>query len=96
MSRKEEWIERMMNSEDYIGLSNPSDALMRKLKAIPSRIEESYNSVPKKVVWSVAAGIALLICLNFASLNNYNRSSTQNASQSEELSEAYFSYLKQI
>lgn len=96
MSRKEEWIERMIKSEDYIGVASPSDELLRKLKAIPSKLEDSYNSIPKKVIWSVAASFALLICLNFTSVNKYNSVSKRSASQSEELSETYFSYLEQI
>jgi len=94
MSKKESWIEETMDTDKMISRVEPSDALMSRLKAIPAQVKESYDLIPKKVVWAVAASIAILITVNIISLNSYDVSETT-ISQGE-LTETYFSYLQQL
>ncbi|MDX2362239.1 MAG: hypothetical protein QNK23_15640 [Crocinitomicaceae bacterium] len=93
MNNKDSWIEETLNTDKIVGRVEPSDALMKRLKAIPSHMKESYDLIPKKVVWAVAASIAILICVNIVSYNNYepNEAVSQN-----EPTESYFSYLQQL
>ena len=95
MDQKEKWIESTLNVENTVGKIKPSDALLEKLRAIPSRINESTVFIPKKIVWAAAASIAILVCLNLYSTINY-KTSKETISQNEVLSETYFSYLKQL
>ena len=95
MDQKEKWIESTLNAESFVDKTQPSDALLAKLRAIPSRINEASVFIPKKKVWAVAASVAVLVCLNIYSTSNY-KSSKETLSQNEVLSESYFSYLKQL
>ena len=95
MDQKEKWIESMLNAESKVEKIQPSDALLAKLRAIPSHINDTSVFIPKKTVWAVAASIAILVCLNIYSSINY-KSSKETLSQNEVLSETYFSYLKQL
>ncbi len=95
MDQKEKWIEEHLNTETFIGKAPVSEDMMMRLKAIPSIAKTTYDSVPKKVVWAVAASIAILICVNIFSLNGYESSSNEGTAQTE-YSDSYFSYLKQL
>ena len=95
MNPKEKWIEDRMNAGDFIERVPASEELISRLKAIPSQVKSTYDKVPKKVVWAVAASIAVLICINVISLNKYD-SSTEETATSSETSDSYFSYLKQL
>lgn len=95
MNPKEKWIEERMNADSFIERVAPSEELIGRLKAIPSLVNSTYEKVPKKIVWAVAASIAILICVNLISLNKYDSAVKQNTS-SNEVSDSYFSYLKQL
>ncbi|MDG1147905.1 MAG: hypothetical protein P8N52_06320 [Crocinitomicaceae bacterium] len=95
MERKEQWINQIMDTEVYINQAKPSQALQARLKRIPNTLSVSYIRLPKKVVWSVAASIAVLICMNFIAVNEYS-SNTSSSSNSTELMDSHFSYLTQI
>lgn len=84
-------IKKTMDVGDHVSRVPASDALVQRLKQIPSTVQESYAKVPKKVVWAVAASIALLIALNVLSARDYakNQGTTvQNTS--------YFDHLKTL
>jgi len=95
MNQKEKWIEDQMNAESFIEHVPPSEELMNRLRAIPSQVKTTYDTVPKKVVWAVAASIAILLFVNVISFSNYKTSNTETTSQNE-VSDSYFSYLKQL
>lgn len=91
MKPMEDEIDKIMNVASRIAPVPPSDALMQRLRQIPSNVRETYDSIPKKYVWLAAASIALLIALNIASARTYNASEegTSNAS-------SYFSHLNSL
>ena len=95
MNDKENWIEETLNGEGIVGRAVPSDALMHRLKAIPGNVKSTIDIVPKKVVWAVAASIAILVCVNVIAMNSYEPNSETNVSQTG-LDEDHFSYLKRI
>jgi hypothetical protein len=95
MSQRDNWIENVIKADSAVGKIQPSAELIDRLKAIPSTVKESYDLVPRKVVWAVAASVAILICVNLVSFKNYDSSAKENLSQTE-VSESYFSYLEQI
>lgn len=70
-----------------------SDQLVHRLRQIPTNVRERYEKVPKRVVWAVAASIAVLIVLNVLSARNYTE---QNAIGSNETPVSYFDYLKTL
>jgi hypothetical protein len=95
MERKEHWIDQTLATEKFIQSVEPSNELMMRLKNIPNTISESYDKIPKKVVWAVAASIAILVCMNFISLKEYKQSSSSSI-ETTELLDSHFSYLKQL
>ena len=92
MNQKENRVEETMRMADHVQRVSPSDDLMNRLRSIPGSVKQGYDKVPKKVIWLAAASIAILICLNFYSLNNYNQTETQET----EHDDSYFSYMKSI
>ena len=93
MNQEHPNVKETLSMSDRIQKVAPSEDLMAKLRAIPSNVKQTYDKVPKKVVWAVAASIAVLVFLNVFSLREYNeKKSVQETNQTE----AYFSYLKQL
>lgn len=87
----EEKVNRTERMAELVQQVEPSESLMQRLHSIPKQV---YDKVPKKVVWSVAASIAVLIVLNVFSLQEYNETeTTTNKTQTED---SYFSYLNQL
>lgn len=95
MNEERNRIEDTMSMSDHVQRVQPSNDLMNRLRNIPSQVKQGYDKVPKKIVWLTAASIALLIGLNFFSLNNYNKSQSEN-STTENVEDSYFSYLKNV
>ncbi len=94
MNEKEHWIERHLNTGEFIHRTEPGSDLMNRLRAIPGNVPKVVNMVPKRVIWMVAAGLALLISLNLLSVKSYEKASDrQEISQTDDI---YFSYLKQL
>lgn len=92
MNQKENRIEETLNMASRVQKVSPSDDLMNRLRSIPTSVKQGYDKVPTKVIWLAAASIAILICLNFVSLNNYSDSETQDTEQVD----SYFSYMKTL
>lgn len=90
----EERINKTLDMAERIQSLTPSDDLMRRLKSIPDNVKQGYNLVPKKVIWAAAASIALLIGINSFSYYKYQKSSSEQTTQSQD--DAYFSYMKQL
>ena len=95
MDLKEKWIEEQLNPSRFIGSVPVNDALMQRLKTIPKLVKTNYDRVPKRTIWMAAASIAVLLCINIASFTSYKKAKTETTSQSE-VSDPYFSYLKQL
>ena len=95
MERKEQWVNQTMDTGTYIKQVAPSQELRARLKCIPTTLSTNYSKLPKRVVWSVAASIAVLIYINCIALNAYN-SNVSSDLDSIELIDPYFSYLTQI
>ena len=95
MNEERNRVEETMGMSDHVQRVEPSNDLMNRLRAIPSKVKQGYDIVPKKIVWLTAASIALLIGLNFASLNNFNSTDSDN-STTETVEDSYFSYLKNV
>lgn len=85
-------IEKTLLTAERIDYVLPSEQLMARLKQIPTNIQKGYGTVPKRIVWAVAASIALLIAMNVLSLKNY---STEKQT-SENTSNSYFDYLNTL
>lgn len=94
MDTSESKIEKTINAAKHINRVEPSEHLMTRLHAIPASLNQTYDRVPKKIVWTVAASIAVLVVLNVFSLDQYNDSRQDAANQTQE--ESHFSYLKQL
>lgn len=94
MNQKDRNIEETLEMANRIERVTPSDDLINRLKSIPVSVKQGYDTVPKKVIWMAAASIALLICLNFISFNNYQESKSDTTTQTEE--DSYFSYMKNV
>lgn len=94
MSHEEKWINETLGMAERIERVQPEESLLLKLKSIPETAAVLYDRIPKKVVWSVAASLAILFALNFFSVKNYSDKKVQNTST--ETTDNYFSYLKQL
>jgi hypothetical protein len=93
MTPNESEIERTIKAGDRISNVPASDALVERLKNIPQTVREGYERVPKRVVWAVAASIAILIALNVLSARDYAKSESQQSSQQ---TNSYFDHLKTL
>lgn len=85
-------IEKTINVISEIGRVEPSEELLTRLKNIPSQVRAAYDVVPKKIVWSVAASIIVLVVLNVFSMREYKHSK----SSTETNTSSYFDYMKQL
>ena len=94
MNQKETWIDNQMNTENYISSVQPSEALLNRLKEIPGSIRTSIDLIPKKYIWAAAACIAILVCLNIWSVDQYRTS--KDSSTTAQTEDPYFNYLKQL
>lgn len=88
-------IEDILSMGDQVQRVSPSNDLLNCLKSIPEQVKQGYDKVPKKVIWMTAASIALLISLNFLSLNEYKQSQS-NGGTTESADDSYFSYMKNV
>lgn len=88
-----EEVERVLNVSQEMKAIHPTEALMKKLYNIPENLRQTYDRVPKRVVWSVAASIAVLVLLNIFIFSDNKR---VEPSGSESLELHYFSYLKSL
>ena len=95
MERKEQWINQTMNTETYIRQVEPSQELRARLKRIPTTLSANYTNLPKSIVWSAAASIAVLICINCIVLNEYSSNASSDL-DSTKLIDSHFSYLTQL
>ncbi len=86
-------IDETLNTGDRIVSATASDALMQRLMQIPASVRAGYDTIPKKVVWAVAASIALLIALNVYSANSYTKNES---TQHSESTSSYFDHLKTL
>lgn len=91
-TKKEEWVNKMMDSADTLNRQPVSEELKQRLFSIPSEITLLNRTIPMSAVWLAAASIALLIAINVATVKRM-RSSAQphNTIYTE-----YFSYLEQL
>jgi hypothetical protein len=92
MERMENKIAKTMDSLAQIERVEPSSELLNRLKSIPTQVRDAYDVVPKKVIWSVAASILVLVLLNVFSMKQYGETETAEGQQTEN----YFNYLKQL
>lgn len=95
MNEERNRVEETMGMGDHVQRVAPSSDLMNRLRNIPSQVKQGYDMVPKKVIWLTAASIALLIGLNFFSLNDFNQTDSNNTTTETE-QDSYFSYLKNV
>lgn len=95
MNQGENKTEDTMRMGDHVQRVSPSNDLMDRLRSIPGQVKAGYDKVPKKVIWMAAASIALLICLNFLSLNEYKQSQSE-PTTTESIDDSYFSYMKNV
>lgn len=94
MNEKESWIERHLESIEFVRPVESSEALRMRLRSIPLQMGKKVYEVPKRAIWGLVAGVAVLITVNLISLSNYeNAQSSQEAATS---ADSYFSYLNQI
>ena len=89
---KKDLIEKTMNVTEKIQHVEPSSQLMERLRAIPDRVIEVYDRVPRKVIWSAVASIIILIAINMYSARKYSNSQAESYATGE----GYFDYLKHI
>lgn len=97
MNEKEQWIDQHLRSEEFLQKAAPGSDLMARLKAIPVKSGAIRVLIPKRIIWSVAAGITLLIVLNLISIQSYRKAERAQETSSTTVNEdAYFSYMKQL
>jgi len=85
-------IEKTLQTAERIGSAVPSEQLMARLKQIPANLQKGYSTVPKPIVWAIAASVALLIAMNILSLKNYSNSQQS----SDTTTNSYFDYLNTL
>ena len=93
MNQKETWIAEMENTE-FVHRVEPNAELINRLKGIPQQLSKKLNWIPKRMVWTAAASIALLIGVNAWTYYGYKNSTERTAEQTVE--ESYFSHLEQL
>ena len=71
MKRQEEWIDKAMNSTNGLIQAQPSDNLRTKtLLRMKAASKQNIFSIP--LFWTVAASIALIVCVNIGVLVTSN------------------------
>jgi len=73
---KEQWIETILNSTNGITPVVPSDNLLDKIQ----RRIDLKSKVSPKIVWLVAASVAVLAILNFSIVISNNNQKTSETS----------------
>jgi len=94
MNEKEDWIKRHLESTEFVHPAEASAALMARLRSIPVQMGKKVYLVPKRAIWGLVAGLAVLITVNLISLTTYEK--TKHLQESSTASDSYFSYMKQI
>ncbi len=92
MNRMEQDIEKTLQSAERIRFVAPSEQLLNRLKNIPTDVKQGYAMIPKKIVWTIAASIALLIAVNMVALKRYSSTQVQQTTTTN----SYFDYLNTL
>ncbi|MFN5148900.1 MAG: hypothetical protein ACK46O_06215 [Flavobacteriia bacterium] len=91
-TKKEQLVNKTMESADSLNRVPVPDALKERLFSIPNEIKVLNSTIPMRAVWLAAASVALLILMNFVTVKRV-RTSEQ---QKDTLYTEYFSYLEQL
>ena len=96
MKTKEQWINETMESLEGISRAGSDPRLYdRVIQAIGNSRPGTIPFNPR-VVWRIAAGLALLISINIFSIVHYNKTHEASETQINTLATEYFSYINTI
>lgn len=90
-TKKEQLVNKTMESADSLNRVPVPDALKERLFSIPTEIKVLNSTIPMRAVWLAAASVALLILMNFVTVKRVRTSE-----QKDTLYTEYFSYLEQL
>lgn len=89
MSQPKTNIKSLIEAVELTHKAEPSEKLMQQLYAIPDQLAIRQFYVSKRLIWSVAAGLLLLISINTLTLQKHSNSQSNK-------SNVYFSHLAHI
>jgi len=97
MKAKEEWINRTIESIDDIQPAEPIPFLYQKIQARMPGNGGNVVLISTKMIWRVAACVALLAILNVLSVIHFHKSSMANSqSHSNPVANEYFSFMNTL
>jgi hypothetical protein len=76
-TKKEDWINKTMDSVDKKERVALPEGIRQRLMAIPQEVTILNTTIPMRAVWLAAASIALLIAMNIATVKTVRSSSQQ-------------------
>lgn len=85
-------IDEILKSGEQLPKLPVSDQLLNRLTQIPSQVSSQIRTLPRSVKWMLVAGVASIVLLNTLLMLYYRH----NSGIGNDLSSAYFSYLKQM
>ncbi len=92
-SKKEMWVEQVLDSADTKSQIEISENLKQRLERGCNETIFMHSSMPLKTIWLAAASILILITFNFTAVKyaseKYDKPENKNAAD-------YFSYLEQV
>jgi hypothetical protein len=96
MNTKETWIDHTMESIDGINTLEAPPGMFQNVMGRLSRNNPKVIALRPQFAWAVAAGMALLLCINTITLLQYNKSNHNDKVAVKEISAEYFSYTEQF
>jgi hypothetical protein len=95
MKTKEQWIDETMESLEGITQAKADPALFGRLQHLIVEAAPGRSMFPTRLLWKVAAGLALLITMNIVSYVQYNKSSDSGIA-GDPIASEYFTYIETI
>ena len=96
MKTKEQWIDDTMESMEGITRAAGNPLLYDKVMSRLTNPRSGVISFTPRILWQIAAGIALLISINIFSVVYFSKSSVASKTQINKLASEYFSYIETI
>ena len=96
MKTKEQWINETMESLEGISRAECDPRLYDRVMQALGNSRPGTIPFNPRLVWKIAAGLALLISVNILSIVHYSRTHESGQTQINTLASEYFSYINTI
>ncbi len=92
-SKKEMWIEQVLDAADTKSQIEISENLKQRLELGSNETIFMQSRIPLKTIWLAAASILILVTINFTTIKYASEKNNKQETNSET---EYFTYLEQV